>query len=197
MIEDHGVVNVADALAVMVDHNDILGALINGLALNHSRHVRIHNDDERTRRDLIFHLVGCAQTSLVVGILKLRQQFFAQRALFVHNDARGLMTHLTDAPHADRAADAVEIGHLVAHDDNVVALHDQIVERRRDDTALDFGALFHAARYAAVELKAVLALDGGLVTAAAERHVERLHGHFLAFAERIAQTADARWRASP
>ena len=69
----------------------------------------------------------------------------------------------------------------MAHDDDAVAALDQVAQRIGDNAAADVAALLHAVGNAAVELKAVHGLDGGLVSAAAKGNVNALTGHLMAF----------------
>ncbi len=75
------------------------------------------------------------------------------------------------------------------HDQHAAALHHQIADRRSDDAAFNLAALFHTAGNAPVERKALRAFYGSLISAAPQRHIQRLCSHRLALAQGLRKTA--------
>lgn len=77
----------------------------------------------------------------------------------------------------------------MSHNDYAVALANLVGQRVGNNPAAHMAALFHAVGNAAVKLKAVHRLDGGLVAAASQGDINALPGHFLAFKQRLAPVA--------
>ena len=77
------------------------------------------------------------------------------------------------------------------HYQAVVGAGDDALDLGGDKAGLDLSQLLDAAGLAAVELEAVRVAQRGLVSASAERHVERFDRHFIACGEAVSAVADA------
>ena len=73
----------------------------------------------------------------------------------------------------------------------MVGLLDELDQLVGHDAAADLAPLFHAVADAAVESEAVRRHLGGLVAAAALRHIQRLHRHILRLPQGLGPAADA------
>ena len=190
MTEHQRVVDVIDRLAVVVDDDDLLAALIQLPALQRRDDVSIHDDqhgfggqrmDRFTRR----------RKYLCVGIgLYIVDQLVRHARFGFDDDAAELFEGLFhDALHTDRCADAVEIGKAVSHDKDLIRVCDRAADGVGDHTHAHLAHLFCSSSRAAEEFVGVLTNDGNLVAASAERHFQRLARVELAFAHALAAAA--------
>ena len=179
-----------DCLAVMVDDDDLLAALIQFPALQRRDDVSIHDDqhgfggqrmDRFTRR----------RKYLCVGIgLYIVDQLVRHARFGFDDDAAELFEGLFhDALHTDRCADAVKIGKAVSHDKDLIRVCDRAADGVGDHAHSHLAHLFCSSSRAAEEFVRVLTNDGNLVAASAERHFQRLARVELAFAHALAAAA--------
>ena len=92
--------------------------------------------------------------------------------------------------HADGGAERIQIGKAVAHDQYIFTALNQFLDGGGRDTRMYLCPFFDAHGDAAEELIGVSLLDGCLISAAAERHIERLLGLVSALLDTV-PAADA------
>ena len=181
MAEHHRVFNVAHRLAMVVDHRHMAAPLVDFPAFQQVGQVGVHHHQQGILGDGVQHVLRFGEVIPETGIPEPAQQRSGQGGPAAHRDDGGHIHDLADPQHADGRAHAVQIAHLVAHDDDAVALADHISQGGGQDAVLDLAALFNTAGYPAVEFKSVPCLDGHLVAAPAQGHIQGLLGHFLTF----------------
>ena len=140
---------VADVLyhhAVMVDDDDLRRLPQQLLALHKILRMGVHYNQQALLRDKIERLVGRDEYFFVrQGLLHAFYNGNRHALRAVDNDIRLLVQALVHrTPHADRRADRVKVGILVAHDEHDVAFLDMIAQSRRNDTGAHLIALFDA-----------------------------------------------------
>ena len=96
-----------------------------------------------------------------------------------------------DLPHTDRRTQAVDIAGLMSHDDQFVTGIQQFLKRLSLDPRLDPGILFLSRSLSAEIRDIVPVLDHSLITAAAERQIDRRASGFIIRLIILAAAADA------
>ena len=186
MVNQQRVVNVAHRHAVMVNDHHALTLLVDLLAFQQALLVGIHHNEQRLGRDHIQSILRRNEVMALPRFVEGLDQLGCQRGVPVDGNDRRNITQFAHAQRTDGSAHRVQIGHTVAHDDDAVALADQVTQRIGNDAAAHMAALLHTVGYAAVKLETVHRLDGALVAAPAKGDVDAFTGHFLALFQRPA-----------
>ncbi|MNW52516.1 hypothetical protein D3C74_300390 [compost metagenome] len=118
-------------------------------------------------------------------------QALDRRVRAIQHDVGLDLVHIGGLQHADGGANHVEVRYAMAHDDDAVALLHQIAQGMRDDAGADARPLLYGAGFAAIEGQPLTGLHGGLVSPAAERHIQAGLGEFAQLAEALGTKCEA------
>ena len=191
MADEVGLLDEADALAVVVDDGHLAAFFQYLAALHQTQLVCIHDDTERSLGNDGQSALGVDEVVLLPCRDEGVDEAARQSGVTAHGDDCRHIADLADAQHALGRTDGVQVAHPVAHDDHMVSLFDELDQLVGHDAAAHLAALFHAVADAAVEGKAVRGHLGGLVAAAPLRHIQRLNGHVLSLPQGLGPASDA------
>ena len=177
---------------MVVDDRDFVDGLEQRFALDIARTVDVHDDEKRVEVAHDHGVLGADEHALVLALgFEAVDELGRHGVLPVNHDVHRLVLDARRADHAGRRADGIHVAVLVAHDEHLRGVADQLAERVRDHAALDLGALFDFLAQAAEELEVVAVLDDRLIAAARERHVDGESRELIALRECLAVAADA------
>ena len=180
MEENERVFDMIDRLSVMVD-NDRSGRLfIESREIDKAALMGIDNDEQGLSRHEREGFVDIDYLAVPAVSSKHIHGGAGKIAVFIEGDIRVDAEGAGYRRHADCRAESVHIRERMTHYHHAVARAYKTRKRRCRDAGLEFCDLFDALGNAAEELILVLRLDGRLVAAASERHIERLLGGLFA-----------------
>ena len=180
MEENERVFDMIDRLSVMVD-NDRSGRLfIESREIDKAALMGIDNDEQGLSRHEREGFVDIDYLAVPAVGSKHIDSGAGKVAVFIEDDIRVDAESAGYRRHADCRAESVHIRERMTHYHHAVARADKTRKRRSRDAGLEFCDLFDALGNAAEELILVLRLDRRLVSAASERHIERLLGGLFA-----------------
>ena len=183
MIEYYTVVNVAHTFSVVVDNDYGFCRPVQFRTFQNGLQMRIHDHQQRVFINAFFRFVRFDKIIPAASAAEFLNEVCREALALVDHRGGGFAAQLRKAQHTDGGTQSVQIGRAVAHDQHAFALCHQILDGGGDDAAFHLAALFHTAGHTAVELKALGTFDSGLVAAASQRHIQRLHSHGFALAQ--------------
>ena len=181
---DHHGTDVVRGPAVMVDDGDLADGLQQRLALHLVGTVGVHHDENGIAAAAQQRILAGDQHAVVLRHgLDLLDEPLGGIVLGVNDDPGGLLLLAAHTGHTQRRTHGIEIRVLVAHDVNIVGFGDELHHGVGIDTGADFAPVLHLLVAAAVEVEVQPILDDRLVTAAAQAHLHRQGGKFVALLE--------------
>ena len=154
--------------------------------------VRVHDDEEAAPVGREHGLLGRYEGVLILGLgLQALYEQLARVLLRVYDYLAYLALLAGYAADGGVRADGVEVGVLVAHDEDARGIRHQLGEGVRHDAALDLRARLDLAAAPAEELEGEAVLYDRLVAAAGEGHLRREGGELPVLAEALAVAAYA------
>ena len=174
MVVQCHLLDVAAAPAVVVDDRHPVARLQHLLGFHAFGAVGVHHHQQcagLTLKEGVRPGDGNAGVFRLLG--KPPQDGMGGVVLGVDNDLAGLAPLAGDAADTHGSAQRVHVRVLVTHDVHLPGVVDQLAQGIGHDTGLNLGALLGALAAAAVELEVHAILHHGLISAAAERHLQR------------------------
>ena len=189
MVQKQRPVNMAHCHTVMVDNDNSLAFFVDFLALQQTYLIGIHHNQQCIGCDNLQRLVRRNEVPSASCVKEGFQERPRQRRIAVNGNNRRYAAHLTHPQSAHSRTYRIQVAHAMPHDDDTVALFDQVAQRMGNNTAAHMTALFHAMGDAAVKFKSIHGFHRSLVTAAPQRNINTFACHLVAFLQSLAAAA--------
>ena len=185
------VLDIIRRTAVMVNDCDLVDGFEQRRTLHIAGTVYVHHDKQRVKIARDHRILGADEHTLVLRLgFQPLDQVTCHGVLTVHNNVHRSALDARGTDHTGSSADGVHIAVLVAHDQHLRRVADQLAECVGNHAALDLGALLNLFAQSAEEGKVEFILDNRLVAAAGQRHVDSESGKLIAFRKRFAVASD-------